>query len=179
MSLRPNSRSCRTASIRSGRAGGLAGELGYASGPAAGAERRRCNWERAVFTQNNDLGRSMLPLNHVIVAIEQARNDLFERARIGSTRRRFEGNCHAGFYVERLGDRCKDIRYRSLTSGDANYRQSAFDLNFGTRKRRRKAAQERAPQPERTPKPRTFHRAVFSIHSRAHVLKIFRQVRRA
>ncbi len=30
--LRPNSRSCRTASIRSGRAGGLAGELTCAFG---------------------------------------------------------------------------------------------------------------------------------------------------
>ena len=34
--LRPNSRSCRTASIRSGIAGGLAGELGHARCGTAG-----------------------------------------------------------------------------------------------------------------------------------------------
>ena len=48
--LRPNSRSCRTASIRSGRAGGLAGELrsqgtGARVGPRSGPAAAGCGSE--------------------------------------------------------------------------------------------------------------------------------------
>src|SRR5664280_2655210 len=87
----------------------------------------------------DDFDRFPISFYHVIVAVEQARNHLCERARIGCVGRCIEGNCAAVSNVESCGKRRKNIGDRIPAGGDANRRRDAFDMDFGASRRREAA----------------------------------------
>jgi hypothetical protein len=135
---------------------------GSASAPArqdAGggrAARRRRDRHLAAPAEHHDLGDLPVPLDHVVVAVEQARDHLRERARIGRPGRCVERDGGAIFRVEVSGHRREHVGDRGLLGGDAHRRRSALDQDAGAGGAGRAARDQRQQQggrPAQTGRP--------------------------
>jgi len=86
----------------------------------------------AALAENDDFDRlRTIRLDHIVVAVEQVRNHLSKRARIGCVGSRVEGNCAAVFDLERRRKRRENIGDRVTAGGDANRPRAAFNMHFG------------------------------------------------